>query len=334
MAVSLFTSLALALTWTPDLSQYLYPATANTGQPLAAADAAKNQKKKPSRACWRPKKLRSADSFCKVVNFHERWLRRALDMPGSWLAVLSLVLIALSYVCYRFSGPTCCRQWMKADSSSITSCRRAVRWRRPIAWSPTSRNSARIPEVESTSRRTGLQLGLAAVTEANTGDISVKLKAKRSRGIDEIIAEVRAKIKTARTRAGRRVHPGPAGHDRRSDRRARADRDQAVLAGSGSCSRNWAPKVADAIGKSQGRGGCAERHRQHHQRPGRSVSDQPAVAARAGIHARRSRDDAAAMVEGEPAADAGSQQRSRLHPAGALSRTRTALRSKPCATLC
>ena len=28
------------------------------------------------------------------------------------------------------------------------------------------------PEVESTSRRTGLQLGLAAVTEANTGDIS------------------------------------------------------------------------------------------------------------------------------------------------------------------
>jgi multidrug efflux pump subunit AcrB len=51
------------------------------------------------------------------------------------------------------------------------------------------------PEVESTSRRTGLQLGLAAVTEANTGDISVKLKAKRSRGIDDVIADVRAQIK-------------------------------------------------------------------------------------------------------------------------------------------
>ena len=35
------------------------------------------------------------------------------------------------------------------------------------------------PEVESTSRRTGLQLGLAAVTEANRGDFSVKLKRKR-----------------------------------------------------------------------------------------------------------------------------------------------------------
>ena len=56
------------------------------------------------------------------------------------------------------------------------------------------------PEVESTSRRTGLQLGLAAVTEANTGDISVKLKQKRSRGVDEVIAEVRAKITQARTR--------------------------------------------------------------------------------------------------------------------------------------
>ena len=51
-----------------------------------------------------------------------------------------------------------------------------------------------VPEVESTSRRTGLQLGLAAVTEPNTGDISVKLKDKRSRGIDDIISEVRAKV--------------------------------------------------------------------------------------------------------------------------------------------
>jgi multidrug efflux pump subunit AcrB len=51
-----------------------------------------------------------------------------------------------------------------------------------------------IPEVESTSRRTGLQLGLAAVTEANTGDISVKLKSKRSRSTDDVISEVRANV--------------------------------------------------------------------------------------------------------------------------------------------
>ena len=40
-----------------------------------------------------------------------------------------------------------------------------------------------------------MQLGLAAVTEANRGDFTVRLKQKRDRGIDEIIGEVRAKIK-------------------------------------------------------------------------------------------------------------------------------------------
>jgi multidrug efflux pump subunit AcrB len=53
------------------------------------------------------------------------------------------------------------------------------------------------PEVENTSRRTGLQLGLAQVTEANTGDISVKLKADRKRTGEEVIADVRDKIKNA-----------------------------------------------------------------------------------------------------------------------------------------
>ena len=33
-----------------------------------------------------------------------------------------------------------------------------------------------VKEVESTSRRTGTELGLVAVTEANRGDILVKLK--------------------------------------------------------------------------------------------------------------------------------------------------------------
>ncbi len=50
------------------------------------------------------------------------------------------------------------------------------------------------PEVESTSRRTGLELGLAAVTEPNTGDIAVKLKDARSRSVDDVIADVRAKV--------------------------------------------------------------------------------------------------------------------------------------------
>ena len=52
----------------------------------------------------------------------------------------------------------------------------------------------KVPEVESTSRRTGLQLGLAAVTEANRGDFTVKLKSHRSRSVQQVIADVRSQV--------------------------------------------------------------------------------------------------------------------------------------------
>jgi multidrug efflux pump subunit AcrB len=54
----------------------------------------------------------------------------------------------------------------------------------------------KIPEVESYSRRTGTQLGFF-ITEPNTGDFLVKLKQKRSRGVEAIIDEVREKVLTA-----------------------------------------------------------------------------------------------------------------------------------------
>src|SRR5437899_8718345 len=50
------------------------------------------------------------------------------------------------------------------------------------------------PELESTSRRTGLQLGLAAVTEANRGDIAVKLKSDHKRDTEEVTNDLRAQI--------------------------------------------------------------------------------------------------------------------------------------------
>ena len=49
------------------------------------------------------------------------------------------------------------------------------------------------PEVESYSRRTGLEMGLF-VTEANTGDIAVKLKPDHKRSTQEVIAELREEI--------------------------------------------------------------------------------------------------------------------------------------------
>jgi multidrug efflux pump subunit AcrB len=51
-------------------------------------------------------------------------------------------------------------------------------------------------EVQTYSRRTGAELGPAAATQVNRGDIMVRLKprAQRHRSADEVIAEVRAKV--------------------------------------------------------------------------------------------------------------------------------------------
>ena len=49
------------------------------------------------------------------------------------------------------------------------------------------------PEVETYSRRTGLQLG-GAVTESNEGDFFVRLKPMPRRGIDEVMDEVRGRV--------------------------------------------------------------------------------------------------------------------------------------------
>ncbi len=49
------------------------------------------------------------------------------------------------------------------------------------------------PEVQTYSRRTGLQLG-GGLTESNMGDIFVRLKADRSRGIEDIMSDVRTRV--------------------------------------------------------------------------------------------------------------------------------------------
>jgi multidrug efflux pump subunit AcrB len=50
-----------------------------------------------------------------------------------------------------------------------------------------------VPEVESYSRRTGLELGLF-ITEPNTGDVAVKLKPGHARSTEEVISELRGEV--------------------------------------------------------------------------------------------------------------------------------------------
>jgi multidrug efflux pump subunit AcrB len=210
MSVSLLTSLVLALGWTTNLGTFLirrgkeaHAGHAGNGEdreftpPLREAEAAE-----PSRVEQMRRMMAAEEAslrggiFERVVKFYERWLRRALEHP-IWLAGFCAILIVVSYVCYNALGSDLLPamdeggfvlDYVMPPGSSLAETNRVITHVESIVRA--------VPEVESTSRRTGLQLGWAAVTEANTGDIAVKLKDKRSRGIDEVISEIRAKVKT------------------------------------------------------------------------------------------------------------------------------------------
>ena len=86
VSVSLFTSLALALSWTPTLSQYFIRERRN-GHPEPAANL--NEADKLLAA----EEASLTGRFRKIVGFYERWLRFALERP-SWIAILGVLLVA------------------------------------------------------------------------------------------------------------------------------------------------------------------------------------------------------------------------------------------------
>ncbi|MGH9743066.1 MAG: efflux RND transporter permease subunit [Candidatus Acidiferrum sp.] len=192
MGSALIASLALALTWTPTLSQYF----------VRRKDKVKPEDRfeefaSPEDEAHRLMEAEEATigGFMKrVIGAYERLLKLALGHPW-WLAGFAFVLIAVSYLCYISLGSNLLPEmdegnftidYIMPPGSSLKETNRVVNHVIQIVHS--------IPEVTATSRRTGLQLGLAAVTEANTGDISVNLSNHRSRGIDEIMVEVQDKV--------------------------------------------------------------------------------------------------------------------------------------------
>jgi len=296
MTVSLLTSLALALTWTPNLSLYFI---GRRNRDSSQTSSAENDEESISRL------LAAEDAhlggvFQKIVTFHERWLRRALARPA-WLAALSLALIVVSYVCYRFSGSDLLPEmdeggfvvdYIMPAGSSLAETNRVIGHIEQILHE--------MPEVESTSRRTGLQLGLAAVTEANTGDISVKLKDKRDRAIDEVIADVRAEIKQKEPAVD--VEFTQVLQDMIDDLTSAPEPIQIKLfCQDPKILEQWAPRVADGITKIHGVVDVLNGVDNTISGPAVVFQVDPSVAARAGFTAEEVATDAAAVLEGEPA---------------------------------
>jgi multidrug efflux pump subunit AcrB len=196
MSVSLLTSLVLALVWTSNLgTRLIRRGKTARAEHVDAADLS---------AAEETRRLMAAEEeslthgfFGHILRFYERWMRRGLEHPV-FIVVFCAVLIGVSYVSYGALGSDLLPafdeggfilDYVMPPGSSLQETNRVLNHVDEIIRST--------PEVESTSRRTGLQLGLAAVTEPNTGDFSVKLKDDRKRGIDDIISEVRQKVTTA-----------------------------------------------------------------------------------------------------------------------------------------
>ena len=313
MSVSLLTSLALALTWSTNLGVYLI--RRGHGEEHEAAptsDLALSKEDSEAAEFERMKRMMAAEEeslrgglFEKIIIFYERWMRRALENP-IWLGAFCVILIGVSYLCFNQLGTDLLPHmdeggfildYVMPPGSSLQETNRVVTHVENIIKA--------VPEVENTSRRTGLQLGLAAVTEPNTGDIAVKLKDKRSRPIDDIIADVRAKVNTGEPSLD--VEFTQVLQDMISDLTGAPqpivvqlfspDVDQLTA---------WAPRVADALGRIQ----------INYKKPIVDVEDgidnttsgpavvftvNPAAAAKAGFTTDQLTTVASAIVDGEPA---------------------------------
>lgn len=277
IGAALLTSLTLALTWTPTLCLYLLkeksdhggdshaqaptaatPASAHASAATPAtqsvADATAEHASSDERAQEMSRLLQAEEehlmkgTFGRVIHFYERWFRRSLKHP-LWVPVLTVALILISWVCYQQIGSDLLPKmdegsfildYVTPPGSSLQETDRMISHIEQIVRS--------VPEVNSTSRRTGLQLGLAAVTEANTGDISADLKTKRSRSIFDIISEVRGKVTAAEPAVD--VDFTQKLQDMIGDLTGNPQPiDIMMFSPDAKLLDGWAPRVADAIGK-------------------------------------------------------------------------------------
>jgi len=180
MTAALLTSLALALTWTPGLSFVLL----------------RNERGKHHGQDEAEHENHAAGRFLRhILRVHRRVLDWSLAKP-LWLGGICLLLVVGTWAGYQALGSNLLPEmdeggfildYIMPAGSSLSETNRVLEH--------VSRILHSIPEVENTSRRTGLQMGLAAVTEANTGDFTIKLRADHHRSVWQVMDDVRQQIK-------------------------------------------------------------------------------------------------------------------------------------------
>jgi CzcA family heavy metal efflux pump len=293
MTVSLLSSLLLAVTWTPTLSQYFVRRKEAPAAPVADGT--------PTPSQLEAEEAHFTGLFGKIVSLYVNVIEAVFKRPILLAAGSVLVLIG-SFVSYTLLDSDLLPSmdeggfildYYTPPGSSLTESERILQRIEKIVRSQ--------PEVDSTSRRTGLQLGLAAVTEANRGDFSVKLKKGPRRDIDEVISDLRAEIK--KTEPAADVEFVQLLGDMIGDLSNQPEPiviklyspDAKLLTAT-------APRVAEAIQKLPHVVDVLDGIENTISGPAVTYQVNPVVAARAGFTPEEVATDAAAVLEGEPAA--------------------------------
>lgn len=192
MSVALLTSLVLALCFTPVLAERFVRAKRRPRE-------GNNPDNDPEHELTLDELEEEAESgriLRAVVKRYEWVLSRALD--HRWIVVVIIVAVLIgSYALYNALGSEFLPEFDESafildywapPGASLTETDRMLH--------DVEEKLMKTPEIESYSRRTGLELGLF-VTEPNRGDFAVKLKPGHKRATDEVISDLRGQIAEA-----------------------------------------------------------------------------------------------------------------------------------------
>jgi CzcA family heavy metal efflux pump len=294
MTVALFSSLILALSFTPTLSLYFVRRRAGSAAHESAALG-------PSTDRPAAEDVRESGVFGRIVDFYERIMRMVVGRRWS-VAIGSLVIVALAAVCYSFLGTDLLPEmdeggfildYYTPPGSSLAESDKILQNIEKILHS--------VPEVENTSRRTGLQLGLIAVTEANRGDFTVRLKQNRSRDIEEIMDDVRQQVE--KSQPGTQVEFIQVLQDMIGDLTSAPEPIVIKLfSQDGQLLDSVAPRLADAIQKVPGVVDVLDGIQNNISGPAVTFKVDPITAARSGFTPEEVSTDATAILEGAEAA--------------------------------
>ncbi|MDQ2936424.1 MAG: efflux RND transporter permease subunit [Acidobacteriota bacterium] len=204
MAVALLTSLVLALSFTPVLAERFVKVKRRVGDSRREDDLAPPDDEEEDRLASQREMLaqekeeeEEVGPFLGAIIKRYEWLLDQALSHRIWVIVLALAVLLGSYLLYRnlgseflppFDEGAFVLDYAAPPGTSLAETDRLLQHVEQILKAT--------PEVESYSRRTGLQLGLF-ITEPNTGDFLVKLKPARNRATAVVTDDLRLQIESS-----------------------------------------------------------------------------------------------------------------------------------------